>query len=52
MMWGYVLHKKEGKERNAALFYQLEKELSLVDSIKLNTLFPIYTSSLLEENLL
>lgn len=28
----------------------MEKELSLVDSIKLNNLCPIYTSSLLKEN--
>lgn len=49
-MWGYVLHKKKGKETTAALFYPLEKEVSLVDSIKLNNLFPIYTSSWLEEN--
>lgn len=49
-MQGYVLHKKEGKETNAALFYQLGKDLSSVDSIKLNNLFLIYTSSWLEEN--
>lgn len=35
---------------NAALFYQLEKELSLEDSIKVNNLFLVCTSSLLEEN--
>lgn len=49
-MWGYLLHKKLRKEINAALFYQLEKELSLEDSIKVSNLFLICTSSLLEEN--
>lgn len=36
---------------NAALFYQLEKELSLEDSIKVNNLFLICTSSLEENHL-
>jgi len=44
------LRKKGGKETNAALFYQPEKELSLADSIKLSNLLPIYTSSCLKEN--
>lgn len=35
---------------NAGLFYQLEKELSLEDSIKVSNLFLICTSSFLEEN--
>lgn len=49
-MWDYVLHKKDRKEMNAGLFYQLEKELSLEDSIKVNNLYLICTSSFLEEN--
>lgn len=35
---------------NAALFYQLEKEIPLVDPTKFNNLFPMYIASLLEEN--